>query len=98
MDSAGDGGKFTQDFLEHCLRGKNYATGRVGTPLDFLSFHAKGAPTFVDGHVRTGIAAQLKTIDTASARFAPFPELKGNPTPIGESNPTASAAFQEPHR
>ena len=27
------------------------------------SFHAKGAPTFVDGHVRMGIANQLRTID-----------------------------------
>src|SRR5579871_5698832 len=60
-DTAGNGGKFTNDFLEHCLRGTNHATGRVGTPLDFISFHAKGAPTFVAGadgsagHVRMGI-------------------------------------------
>lgn len=96
MDSAGDGGKFMQDFLEHCLRGKNFATGQIGTPLDFLSFHAKGSPSFVDGHVRTGIAAQLKTIDTAFARFASFPELKGKPIIIGESDPDGCAACQGP--
>jgi xylan 1,4-beta-xylosidase len=96
MDSAGDGGKFMQDFLEHCLRGKNFATGQIGTPLDFLSFHAKGSPTFVDGHVRTGLAAQLKTIDTAFARFASFPELKGKPIVIGESDPDGCAACQGP--
>lgn len=96
MDSAGDGGKFMQDFLEHCLRGRNFATGQVGTPLDFLSFHAKGSPSFVDGHVRTGIAAQLKTIDTAFARFASFPELKGKPIIIGESDPDGCAACQGP--
>src|SRR6478609_3381942 len=28
-DTAGSGGKFTRDFLEHCLRGTNYATGRM---------------------------------------------------------------------
>ena len=95
-DTAGDGGKFMQDFLEHCLRGKNFATGQIGTPLDFLSFHAKGSPTFVDGHVRTGIAAQLKTIDTAFARFASFPELKGKPIVIGESDPDGCAACQGP--
>ena len=94
MDSAGDGGKFMQDFLEHCLHGKNYVTGAPGTPLDFLSFHAKGSPTFVDGHVRTGIAAQLKTIDVAFARFASFPELKGKPIVIGESDPDGCAACQ----
>src|SRR5690606_15476649 len=43
-DSAGSGGWWTQSFLEHCLRGRNYATGETGTPLDFVSFHAKGAP------------------------------------------------------
>jgi xylan 1,4-beta-xylosidase len=96
MDSAGDGGKIMQDFLEHCLRGKNHATGQIGTPLDFLSFHAKGSPSFVDGHVRTGIAAQLKTIDTAFARFASFPELKGKPIVIGESDPDGCAACQGP--
>ena len=58
-DTAGSGGTFMREFLEHCLRGTNYATGEIGTPLDFVSFHAKGAPTFVDGHVRMGIANQL---------------------------------------
>ena len=97
-DTAGDGGKFMQDFLEHSLRGKNFATGQIGTPLDFLSFHAKGTtPTFPDGHVRMGIGGQLKTIDTAFARFASFPELKGKPIIIGESDPDGCAACQGPH-
>src|SRR5688572_11864768 len=97
-DTAGDGGRFMQDFLEHCLRGKNHATGRIGTPLDFLSFHAKGTtPTFHDGHVRMGIAGQLKTIDIAFARFASFPEFKGKPIVIGESDPDGCAACQGPH-
>jgi len=96
MDSAGDGGTFMQGFLEHCLHEKNYATGTTGTPLDFLSFHAKGAPTFVDGHVRTGIAEQLKTIDKAFERFASFPALKGKPIVIGESDPDGCAACQGP--
>ena len=65
--SAGSGGAFMRDFLEHCLRGTNYATGETGTPLDFVAFHAKGAPTFVDGHVRMGIANQLRTIDDGFA-------------------------------
>jgi len=95
-DTAGDGGKFMQDFLEHNLRGKNFATGQIGTPIDFLSFHAKGSPTFVDGHVRTGLAAQLNTIDKAFARFASFPELKGKPIVIGESDPDGCAACQGP--
>jgi xylan 1,4-beta-xylosidase len=93
-DTAGDGGRFMQDFLEHCLRGTNHATGGIGTPLDFVSFHAKGQPTFADGHVRMGIAAQLKTIDTGFARIAAFPELKGKPVIIGECDPDGCAACQ----
>src|SRR5215472_13007458 len=54
--AGGPGGRFMRDFFEHCLSGTNAATGKVGSPLDFLSFHAKGAPRFVEGHVRMGIA------------------------------------------
>ena len=39
--------KFLRDFIEHCLRGTNYATGKIGSPLDFITFHAKGAPRVV---------------------------------------------------
>ncbi len=95
-DWAGSGGKLQRDFLEHCLRGTNYATQKTGTPLDFVSFHAKGAPTFVDGHVRMGIAAQLRTIDDGFGIVASFPELKNTPIIIGESDPEGCAACQGP--
>src|SRR5262245_21023994 len=62
-DTAGPGGKFMRDFLEHCLRGTNHATGKTGTPIDFIAFHAKGAPKFIDGHVQMGISTQLRNID-----------------------------------
>ena len=65
---------------------------QTGTPLDFISFHAKGAPSFVDGHVRMGIASQLRTIDHGFARIASFPELKAKPIVIGESDPDGCAA------
>jgi xylan 1,4-beta-xylosidase len=95
-DTAGHGGQFTRDFFEHALRGINYATGRVGTPLDFVSFHAKGRPTFLDGHVRMGIASQLATIDEGFRLIASYPELKGTPIVIGESDPDGCAACQGP--
>ncbi len=95
-DTAGSGGRFTRDFLDHCLRGKNYATGQTGTPLDFVSFHAKGAPTYVDGHVRMGIANQLRTIDDGFRIVASYPELKDKPIVIGESDPEGCAACQGP--
>ena len=97
-DTAGDGGKFMEDFLEHCLRGKNHATGETGTPLDFVSFHAKGTtPVYVDGHVRMGIGGQLKTIDAGFARIARYPELRDRPIILGESDPDGCAACQGAH-
>ncbi|HEY8901903.1 MAG TPA: hypothetical protein VIM61_15935 [Chthoniobacterales bacterium] len=95
-DVAGSGGKFMDGFLKHVVSGKNYATGEIGTPTDFLAFHAKGSPTFVDGHVRLGIANQLRTIDDGFARIAAIPELKTKPIVIGESDPDGCAACQGP--
>ena len=93
-DSAGGGTEFLRAFLEHCLRGTNFATGRIGTPVDFISFHAKGGPVFTNDHVRMGIAHQLRDIDSAFRIIASFPELKGKPVVIGESDPDGCAACQ----
>ncbi len=84
--------KFLRDFLEHCLRGTNYATGKVGSPIDFIAFHAKGAPTVQDGHVRMGLSAQLQDFDAGFGLVASFPELKSLPIVIGESDPDGCAA------
>ena len=94
--AGGPGGSFLRDFLEHCLRGVNYANGRTGAPLDFLSFHAKGSPKFENGHVRMGISNQLNDIDRAFKVIAAFPEFKGKPIVIGESDPEGCAACQGP--
>jgi xylan 1,4-beta-xylosidase len=93
MDSAG-GGEPLRRFLEHCARGTNYATGTVGTPLDFVSFHAKGSPSYVSNHVRMGISAELRTIDSSFGIVASFPEYKQKPIVIGECDPESCAACQ----
>ncbi len=95
-DCAGSGGRFTREFLEHCLRGTNYATGKVGTPLDFISFHAKGAPVFTNNHVRMGIAVHLRTIEEGFRIVSSYAELKSKPVVIGESDPEGCAACQGP--
>jgi xylan 1,4-beta-xylosidase len=95
-DSAGSGGQWMRDFLEHQLRGKNFATGKIGTPIDFVSFHAKGRPVYVDGHVRMGISAQLAAIDDGFRIIASYPEVKSKPIVIGESDPEGCAACQGP--
>jgi xylan 1,4-beta-xylosidase len=93
-DTAGHGGAFMRAFLDHVLRGANHATGRIGTPLDFVSFHAKGQPSFVDGHVRMGMASQLATIDEGLRIITSYPELRRLPIVIGESDPDGCAACQ----
>lgn len=94
--AGGPGGGFLRGFLEHCARGTNYATGKIGAPLDFISFHAKGSPKFENGHVRMGISNQLNDIDRAFAVIAAFPEFKATPIVIGESDPEGCAACQGP--
>src|SRR5436190_2916320 len=89
-----------QAFLEHCLRGTNYATGKIGSPLDYVGFHAKGAPRFVDGpstalgtgHVRMGVSNQLRAIANGFRIVSSFPELRETPIIIGESDPEGCAA------
>ncbi|GAA5484196.1 GH39 family glycosyl hydrolase [Haloferula sargassicola] len=92
--AGGPGGDFLESFLRHCLEGRNAATGETGTPLDFVSFHAKGRPETVDGHVRMGIANQLRDIDRAFEVIAKFPETQPLPIVIGESDPEGCAACQ----
>jgi xylan 1,4-beta-xylosidase len=94
--AGGPGGKSLENFLKHCVSGTNAVTGKVGTPIDLLSFHAKGSPKFVDGHVRMGISNQLTNIDQAFSVIAKFPELKNKPIVIGESDPEGCAACQGP--
>ncbi len=88
----GKGGDYLEDFLDHCLKGKNLASGEKGTPLDFISFHAKGSPAQVDGHIRMGISTQLNDIEGAFGVVAKYPELKNTPIVIGESDPEGCAA------
>jgi len=95
-DFAGSGGRSMNRFLEHNLRGTNYATGKVGGPLDFISFHAKGAPGFTNDHVRMGISAALRTIDEGFRIIASYPEAKNKPIVIGECDPDGCAACQGP--
>jgi xylan 1,4-beta-xylosidase len=87
-------GQFLREFLEHCRSGTNYATGKKGTPLDFVSFHAKGSPRAVDDghHVQMNMGRQLEAIDAGFQIVASFPEFKDTPIIIGESDPEGCAA------
>jgi xylan 1,4-beta-xylosidase len=74
------------------LHGTNHATGKTGSPLDFVGFHAKGSPKVVNGVVQMGMNIHLKRIDDGFASSKAYPELKGMPVIIGESDPEGCAA------
>ena len=94
--AGGPGGKFLGEFLDHCAHGTNYVSGKTGSPLDFVSFHAKGSPVFTNDHVRMGMANQLRNMHDAFSVIAKFPEYKNLPIVIGESDPEGCAACREP--
>jgi xylan 1,4-beta-xylosidase len=95
-EQAGGGGKFLRAFLQHCIDGPNEATGGKGAPLDFISFHAKGAPKFKDGYVQMGLGNQLSNIESGFSTVAAFPQFKNTPIVIGESDPDGCAACTGP--
>jgi xylan 1,4-beta-xylosidase len=83
---------FLRAFLEHCAHQKNYATGKIGSHLDFVSFHPKGSPTWQGDHVQMGISRQLAAIEQGFKITASFPEWRQTPIILGESDPEGCAA------
>ncbi len=95
-DSTGPGNphaaEFLRQFLEHCAHQTNYATGKTGSPLLFISFHPKGSPKWLGNHVQMGIARQLTAIKNGFQIVASFPEWRETPILLGESDPEGCAA------
>lgn len=83
---------FLKTFLTHCESGTNYVTGKVGSPLDFITFHAKGAPKVVEGHVQMNVGTQLRDISEGFRIVTSYPKFKDLPIIIGESDPEGCAA------
>jgi xylan 1,4-beta-xylosidase len=96
LDIAGTSHKeatdYLNNFIQHCLKDTNYATGKIGAPLEAILFHAKGAPMLVDGKVLMNMAPQLRDIETGFKTVASYPQLKNIPVIIGESDPEGCAA------
>jgi xylan 1,4-beta-xylosidase len=91
----GPGGKgaasFLKAFLRHCDTGINYATGTRGAPLDFISFHAKGRPRIIAGHVRMDLAPALHDV-SEGFRLVANSRFKDLPVFISEFDPEGCAA------
>ncbi|MXN90453.1 beta-xylosidase [Flavobacterium sp. Sd200] len=96
INIAGTKGKgaqeWTNDFIKHCISGTNYATGKKGSPMDAILFHAKGSPKSVNGIVRMDMAPQLNDIETGFKLTMSYPETRNLPVIIGESDPEGCAA------
>jgi xylan 1,4-beta-xylosidase len=84
--------KFLIAFLTHCESGVNSATGQTGAPLDFIAFHAKGSPRFIDGMVRMNMGTELRQVERGFEIVASNPKFKDLPVVIGECDPEGCAA------
>ena len=83
---------FLRQFLEHCVSGKNYATGANGSPIDFITYHAKGRPENAGSHIRMGIAKETEDVRRGFEIVRSFPSLKGLPIVLSEADPEGCAA------
>jgi xylan 1,4-beta-xylosidase len=86
-------GRFMRRFLTHCASEKNSLTGKTGTRLDYIGFHAKGGIAFKDGHVEMSMKGQLEKHLRGFSVVASFPEFRNTPIIIGEADPDGAAAM-----
>ena len=84
--------KWTNDFIKHCLYETNFATGKKGSPLEAILFHAKGQPRMKDGVVWMNMSPQLRDIEAGIKTALAYPETKNLPLIVGESDPEGCAA------
>ncbi|KAI7280823.1 hypothetical protein KC345_g4524 [Hortaea werneckii] len=97
--AGGPDGEWLGKFLNHTVVGTNAVTGKDdGSPLDFFSFHAKGAPIYISrtaeipGHLQMNASAALQNSRDAFSVISSIPELKDKPIIIGEDDPDGCAA------
>ena len=83
---------FLRQFLQHCASGTNFASGKSGAPLDFISFHAKGSPQVIEGDVQMGLAHELRDVDEGLKIVASFPQFAHLPVILSEADPEGCAA------
>ncbi len=75
---------FLRQFLEFC--------DRTNVPLDFVSYHAKGSPRVVDGHVRMNLAKEMQDVERGIEVMSAFPRFQKLPIILSEADPEGCAA------
>src|SRR5277367_6019915 len=87
----GNASAYLRAFLAHCTTNKSLATGGP-IPLDFISFHVKGRPNVVDGHVQMGLDHELNNAADGFAIVRQFPKFQTLPIILSEADPEGCAA------
>jgi xylan 1,4-beta-xylosidase len=82
---------FLNNFFKHCAEDKNAANGQP-IPLDFVTFHPKGSPRLIDGHVRMGISNELNAAASGFRTVAANPRYHNLPIILSEADPEGCAA------
>jgi xylan 1,4-beta-xylosidase len=82
---------FLDNFLKHCAEDRSAADGKA-IPLDFISFHPKGRPAIVDGHVRMSLANELNAAGNGFRVVAKYPKFRSTPIILSEADPEGCAA------
>lgn len=83
--------QFLDNFLKHCAEDRNAADGKA-IPLDFISFHPKGHPRVIDGHVRMSLTAELISTENGFRTVAKYPKFRRLPIILSEADPEGCAA------
>ena len=89
---AGAGSSFLTQFLRHCATGTNAVTGKTGTRLDLVTFHAKGGVAITGGHVEMDLGNQLRLHRSGFNAVAALSPFKQTPIYITEADPDGCAA------
>ena len=87
----GKSSEYLRAFLAHCAANKSTATSGP-IPLDFISFHVKGKPNVVDGHVQMGLDHELNNAADGFTIVRQFPQFEKLPIILSEADPEACAA------
>jgi xylan 1,4-beta-xylosidase len=82
---------FLEAFLKHCAEDRSSATGGT-VPLDFISFHVKGSPHVVDGHVQMGLGRELENAATGFGIVQLSEKFRNLPIVLSEADPEGCGA------
>jgi len=85
-------GQFLDAFLAHCENGVNLATGKQGSPLDFISFHVKGRTTLENGRPEMAVGHQLLNLSKGFEIVQQHSQFRSLPIILSESDPEGCAA------